>query len=349
MSRFRKISLALVFSLAVLIGHPAYAGPSPFNETWLEELRQDARRSGVSEETIQNRLSNLTPMDKFPSRDEQKEFSKKITLADYLRPRVSSKNIADGSSYMRQHGPFLHETERKYGVPPQIIMAIWAIETAFGRNTGDLDVITSLVTLARDHPEEEKRKSFRLQVIAALRLIDAGYVQIKNGSWAGALGQAQFMPDNVEKLGVDLDGDGIKDIWNNKNEVFASIANYLANSRLGAWQTGQRWGREVVLPPGFDNHLLTDKLKYQVQKTPDEWSRLGVTLIGGKSLPSENKMTGMIIAPDGPGGRIFLVYNNFKTVMGYNPSYKYALAVHMLADAIAEHYLTRQPSSGLDQ
>lgn len=347
MSRFRKISLALAFSLAVLMGQAAHAGPLPFSETWLEGLRGDARRSGVSEKTIQDRLFNLTPMDKFPSREEQKEFSKKVTLADYLRPRVTPENIADGSSFMRQHGAFLRDLEREHGVPPQVVMAIWAIETQFGRNTGDLDVVTSLVTLARDHPDEEKRDSFRREAIAALKLIDAGY-RIEKGSWAGAMGQPQFMPSNVEKLGVDLNGDGMKDIWNDKDEIFASIANYLARSRLGGWQRGQRWGREVVLPSGFNKGLLTDNLKHQVQKTPDEWRRLGVTLPEGSPLPSENSMKGMLIAPDGANGRIFLVYNNFKTVMGYNPAYKYSLAVHILADAIAEKYVISQPSPGLN-
>ena len=338
MNRFRKISLVLAFSLAVLVS-PVMAATQPFDEVWLEELRQDAIQSGVSEKTVRDILKNLTPMDKFPSRSEQAEFRPKDKLADYLRPRVTEKNIRTGREFMDQYATDLHKFEKLYGVSAPYIMAIWALETRFGGFTGEEDVISSLVTLARDHADEEKRKYFRSEAIAALKLIDAGYKEVLGkGSWAGAMGQSQFMPSNVEKFGVDLNGDGKKDIWNDRREIFASIANYLLHIRpSNPWQSGQRWGREVKLPKGFNARLLTNTLKEQTNKSPAAWKKLGVTLADGAPLPDEDNMQGIIIAPDGIHGRTFLVYNNFKAIMGYNSTYKYALAVGMLADAISSY------------
>jgi|GEM_PF-3731188 len=340
----------MIFMAAALaMATSAFAAPQPFAEGWLEQLRQDARRSGVSEKTIKDKLYNISPMNKFPDRNEQAEFRPKDTLDDYLRPRVTTKNIAKGRAFMEQYADDLHKLEKKYGVSPQYIMAIWALETRFGGYTGKEDVITSLVTLARDHANVKKRDYFRSEAIAALKLIDAGYDEVRGkGSWAGAMGQPQFMPSNVEKYAIDLNGDGKKDIWNDKREVFASISNYLAKSRLGGWQAGQRWGREVKLPPGFNKKMLTNKLANQTLKTPNGWKKLGVKQANGNALPREDKMKGMLIAPDGIHGRIFLVYNNFKSVMGYNSSYKYALSVSLLADAIASRPPQPAPAPGLN-
>lgn len=335
MNRFRKFSLALIFSLVALTV-PALAAP-PFDEGWLEQLRQEAIQKGVGEKTAREVLRNLKPMDKFPSREEQPEFRPKDTLNDYLRPRLTENNISKGAAFMRQYGADLREIEKSYGVPAPYIMAIWAIETHFGANTGSEDVITSLVTLARDHPNRDKRDEFRRYVIAALKLIDKGYAEVLGkGSWAGAMGQPQFMPPNVEKFGVDLNGDGKVDIWNDRREIFASIANYLKHIRPGGeWQPHQRWGREVRVPKGLNEALFTHKLTNQILKTPREWGKLGIKQVDGTTLPDEDTMQAILIAPDGASGRTFLVYGNFKAIMGYNSTYKYALAVSMLADAIA--------------
>lgn len=337
MNRLKKFSLVLAFSLAVLV-QPAWAA-APFDPSWLEQLRQEAIQNGVSEKTAREVLNNLTPMEKFPSKSEQPEFRPKDTLDDYLSKRLTEKKIRKGREFMNQYADDLAQLEQKYGVAPSYIMAIWAIETHFGENTGTEDIITSLVTLARDHADKEKRKYFRGEAIAALKLIDAGYDEVHGkGSWAGAMGQSQFMPSNVEKFGIDLNGDGKKDIWNDHREIFASIANYLKHIRsTNPWQVRERWGREVRLPKGFDRKLLTDNLKAQHNKTPDEWKKLGVTDVDGAPLPDEDTMQGIVIAPDGIHGRTFLVYNNFKAIMGYNSTYKYALAVSLLADAIASY------------
>lgn len=336
MNRFRTFSLALVFSLVTLIS-PAQA-VQPFDEGWLEQLRQEAIQQGISEKTAREVLRNLTPMDKFPKTTaEQAEF--KETLAHYMQKRMPEDMIRRGAEMLLQHDAELRQIEKAYGVPGQYIMAIWAIETRFGKYTGRENVIASLVTLARDHPDKDKRAESRQYLMDALKLVDKGYTEVLgNGSWAGAMGQPQFMPTSIMKFGVDLNGDGKADIWNNRPEIFASIASHLKHKRIDApWHPHERVYRDVRVPEGLDPALFTKLLKERKEKsrTLREWAGLGVVQSDGRPLPDDNTMQAILIAPDGIPGPAFLVYNNFISIMGYNSAYLYALTVAKGADAIA--------------
>jgi membrane-bound lytic murein transglycosylase B len=336
MKYFKKLSLMLAFSLAVMAA-PAHA-VEPFNEGWLELLRQEAIQKGVSEKTARDVLRNLTPMDKFPkTTTEQAEF--KETLAHYMQKRMPEDMIRQGAEMMLQYETELHEIEKTYGVPGQYIMAIWAIETRFGQFTGRENVIESLATLARDHPNKDKRAESRQYLIDALKLIDAGYTEVLgNGSWAGAMGQPQFMPTSIMKFGVDLNGDGKADIWNNRQEIFSSIANHLLRKRADApWRPNERVYREVKVPGKLNPGLFTKLLKERSQKskTLREWGKLGIMQPDGTPLPDDDTMQAILIAPDGPSGSTFLAYNNFVSIMGYNSAYLYALTVAKGGEAIA--------------
>lgn len=339
----RKLFLGAVLGAALLVpSAPLPANAGSFNPTWLESLRQEARNGGVDQKTIDRvlPLNMVAPPQVNANLHNQPEVVRKVTLADYLRPRLSPARIAKGRAMMQRHANKLQAVSQQYGVSPQYIVSIWALESNFGENMGDIPIVPALVTLARDHPKPDRRAYFRAEALEAVRLIAAGNTEIEHngGSWAGAMGHTQFMPTSFHRFAVDGDGDGHKDIWNNLTDVFASTSNYLVQND---WQPGQRWGREVVLPQGFDRHLLTDTLKAQVNKTPAQWAALGVRSMEGPVMPSEN-IPAMLIAPDyNPKtdsvvkGRVFMVYNNFKTIMRYNSSYKYALSVSLLADEIA--------------
>lgn len=343
MKGFRKFSLALAFSVAVLAA-PALAAAPAFDEVWLEQLRQEAIQSGVRGETVQKHLYDIYPLE-HPVAAQKSQAEFKHSLAEYLSKRVTPYNIETGSRKRDENTAALEKMQQIYGVPPQYVMAIWALESAYGRFTGDQDTIPVLVTLARDHPR--KAAGFRREAIEALKMIDDGYTQVfeKKSSWAGAMGQTQFMPSSFRHYGADGDGDGKIDIWDNLPDVFASTANHMVKS---GWRSGERWGREVNLPEGFNRQLLSDNLRTQKNRTPDQWAKLGVTQKDGSPLPADDTMQGMLIAPDGPGGRAFLVYENFRVIMRYNSSYNYALSVCFLADAIAAHKSTPQPAPGVN-
>lgn len=308
------------------------AASTVFNQL-VQSIRQEALNRGVSPATINRVLNHIQPVPGLEKLENyQPEHVK--TYVEYMKSTVTQARINKGRQLLAQHGQVLAKIERDYGVPAQYIVAIWALESNYGQNTGNHDIIPALVTLAEIGKTDKRRAYFREEAIQAMRILDQGYNQIvdRKGSWAGAFGQTQFMPSSFLRYAADGDGDGRKDVWNNLSDIFASTANYLARHN---WKAGERWGREVRLPANFSKALLTDRLADQTLKTPDGWAKIGVTLPDGSRLPSENTMQAMIIAPDGLGGPTYMVYNNFKTIMRYNSSYKYALAVSKLGDAIA--------------
>ncbi len=228
---------------------------------------------------------------------------------------------------MARHKNDLLWVEKKFGVQAQYIVALWGIETNFGSNTGGFKVVDSLATLAW---EGRRADFFKGELIKALKIIDEGHISAADmkGSWAGAMGQCQFMPSSFFNFAVDANGDGHKDIWNTKIDVFASAANYLSKS---GWNYGERWGRRVVLPKNFPENLIDRNLT----KPLSYWAQQGVKLPDGAPLPSEN-MSAAIVAPDGTAGEAYIVYNNYQTIMKWNRSTYFATSVGLLADAIAQ-------------
>ena len=317
----RIIALLALFTC---LSMPAFAAQS--YEAWLGTMREKALKAGISRTTVDEALH---PGVEFLPRVlelDRKQPEGSTTFAKYKARVINEIRIVKGREMMHRHDKILRAVEKKYGVPRHYIVALWGIETSYGSNMGGFDVIASLSTLAW---EGRRHEFFTDELIKALRIIDQGHVTHTNmkGSWAGAMGQCQFMPSSFLNFAVDANGDGRKDIWGTHEDVFASIANYLASS---GWKGDQRWGREVKIP-----HDFSDTLKgREVRKPISEWKKLGVTLPDGKPLKVSTGMNGSIIVPDGSGGRAWIVYDNYHVIMKWNRSIYFATSVGLLADML---------------
>ena len=320
----RLIHIFLICISSLIIGHSAKANDD--FATWLTLLRDDARAAGISDETISTALSNVELREKVVKYDRnQPEF--KMTYPIYLKKVVTAGRAAQGRQLLAEHKELLDEIGAHYGVQPRFIIALWGIESGYGRFTGGFSVINALATMAYDG---RRAKFFRKELLEALRIIDEGHIAYPDmkGSWAGAMGQCQFMPSSYRAYAVDWDKDGKKDIWTNKADVFASIANYLKNAR---WRDDLTWGRQVSLPDGFDGKQLADD---KIVKTMDEWRALGLRNVDGAPLPDRN-IKSRLVLPDGDEKMAFIVYSNFDSTLRWNRSNYFALAVGALSDGIA--------------
>ena len=303
---------------------------------WLEGLRVEARDLGISETTLLA-LDAIKPLERVLELDNsQPEFVQ--TFTRYLDLRVTRSQISQGQALLRQHGVLLEEVRRRYGVQPHYLVAFWAIESNYGRATGGFSVLEALVSLAYD---PRRADFFREQLLTALKIIDDGHIQAErmSGSWAGAMGQLQFMPNIFYRYGVDGDADGRIDIWNSLPDIFHSAANFLSKS---GWRGDERWGREVMLPDGFDYSLTGTATRKALEK----WQSLGLTLVNGDPLPVVAGMEASVILPAGAQGPAFLGYQNFRATMTYNPSTFYALTVGHLADRfLGGEAISRMPEN----
>ena len=291
----------------------------------LVELRRAALDEGIPGTLTDKVLGSLEFQPRVIELDRaQPEFHQ--TLADYLGSRVTAARIERGRELMEQHRDLLMRLHRDYGIPGQYLVALWGMESDFGRNTGNMPTLDSLATLACD---PRRSTFFRTELLFALRLIEREPLQPEamRGSWAGAMGQTQFMPSAYYEHAVDGDGDGRIDLWNNPADALASGAKLLQS--LG-WQTGERWGREVGLPEDFAYELSGAGQT----RSLTEWAALGVRQADGTPLP-EADMSGAVLVPMGHTGPVFLVYANFEVIMGWNRSTSFAIAVGHLADRIA--------------
>lgn len=299
-------------------GFPAY----------VEQLKAQARANGISEETLNVAFANIHFVDRVIQAD-RNQLEKKVTLDDYLAKVLTANRIKQGKENYQRYKPQLSQVTARYGVPERYIVALWGMESSFGKIQGKEDVISALSTLAF---EGRREAFFTQELMAALQIIQQGKVedpQLK-GSWAGAMGQSQFMPSSFLTYGADGDGDGKIDIWNNIDDVFASTANYLSTE---GWKPGIGWGQEAQLPEGFNVALAG--LKDNQAKTVAQWQQLGVTLIpGGKVVNSD--LRAWVIIPDDVQGRAFLVYDNFRTLMHWNRSYYFAISIGMMAESISQ-------------
>ncbi|MFQ5773140.1 MAG: lytic murein transglycosylase [Kiloniellaceae bacterium] len=322
------ISRTLCIGLAVLffaVAGPAASAERPDFAAWLEGVKHDAAAAGISRATIESALSGLEPIERVLELDRrQPEFTQ--TFWTYLDKRVTAKRVERARRLLARHRALLAKVATRYGVQPRFLVAFWGLESNFGEYTGGFPVIAALATLAYD---ARRGEFFRAQLLDALRIVDQGHVTPAGmqGSWAGAVGQVQFIPSTFVRYAVDFDGDGRRDLWNSLPDVFASAANYL--SAIG-WRGGETWGREVRLPPGFD----WEQANLEVRKPLAEWQRLGVRRMDGRDLPRAD-MTGAVVLPAGHKGPAFLVYRNFDAILAWNRSILYALAVGHLADRIA--------------
>jgi membrane-bound lytic murein transglycosylase B len=291
---------------------------------WLDVLRVEARGKGISDATLDAALGDIAPVLAVVERDRrQPEFTQ--TFWAYLRQRVSDERVKRGRALLAKHRDLLNGIYAQYGVPPRYLIAFWGLETNFGDYLGGFRVIDALATLAYDR---RRARFFRGELLGALQILEEGHItpDAMTGSWAGAMGQMQFIPSTFIGYAVDHTGDGRKDIWGSLPDAFSSAANFLF--KLG-WRAEEPWGWEVLLPRDFDLMLATMKVK----KTLAQWSALGVRRTDGKALPHLER-EGAILLPQGHKGPAFLVYDNFRTIMRWNNSVNYALSVGHLADRI---------------
>ncbi len=294
-------------------------------DTWLTGLRAEAIAGGISSETLDIALKDLKPVPRIIELDRnQPEF--KRSFWSYQKLVVTESRIKRGAEMLITHRDLLERIKDRYGVQPRFLVAIWGLETNFGSYKGKFSVIRATATLAHD---ARRSKFFRSELLHSLRIIDEGHISLENmlGSWAGAMGQLQFMPSTFTQLAVDEDNDGRKDIWQSLPDVFGSASNFLSSY---GWMPGYTWGRQVKLPQVFDNDLIGTG----TNRTLAEWQETGVRRYNGKDLPDAD-ISASLIQPSGSNGPSFLVYKNYKAILRWNRSHLYALAVCRLADRIA--------------
>lgn len=315
--------LAGIVGVSLVFSQTAFAAKKPFGE-WLVDLKAEALTKGISQPIIDDAFKNVKFKEKIISLD-RKQPEVTQTFQQYMSKRLPKSLIDQGKARLRKHAAVLKEVEAKYGVQPRFVVALWGVETRFGKYTGGFNVVEALTTLAYDN---RRADYFRGELMLALRILEEGHIVADSmkGSWAGAMGQAQFMPSSFINFAVDHDADGRRDIWTTKPDVFASAANYLSRS---GWIGDQTWGREVKLPAGFDLSLVNLKVK----KVMKDWQDLGVRRIDGADLPARQLM-GSLVQPKGGNGQTYLVYNNYRTVLKWNRSTYFAMSVGQLADKL---------------
>jgi membrane-bound lytic murein transglycosylase B len=330
--------LALVFLAAVIPSavagqETATPSPVPFAD-WLADLRKEALARGISERTVDLALTGVEPIPTVVERD-RTQAERTLTIDQYLKHHVDWKTVRTARDMARRHAAVLKKVSAQYQVPPAIIVAVWGIESNFGRFSGVRPTIASLATLAYDN---RRAAMFREELFGALRMLDRGDIDLAKmkGSWAGAMGQPQFMPSSYLKYAEDFDHDGARDIWGSLPDVFASIANFLKQS---GWTPGVRWGVAVSLPAAAKKieaaaPLHTEGCEAVRQMTSGltlaRWRSLGVRISSRQALPKPTTAASLVRA----GTRNFLVFDNYSVLLQYNCAHAYALAVGLLADQI---------------
>ncbi|MGB0816949.1 MAG: lytic murein transglycosylase [Candidatus Puniceispirillaceae bacterium] len=294
---------------------------------WQAELRTEALNKGISAKTFDTAFAGIAPIERVLELDRsQPEFT--LTLETYLNKVVSATRVKKAREKLEEHRGILKEVSEKFGVQPRFIVALWGIETNFGQHTGGFSVIAALSTLAYDG---RRSAYFRKELLNALQIIEEGHISAADmkGSWAGAMGQSQFMPSSFLNYAYDYNGDGRRDIWTTRHDVFASIANYLGSV---GWRDDMTWGRQVRLPDGLDGTSLSEA---KSRKNMEEWRALGVLNADGGPLPARN-LTSRLVIPSRGDGKAYLAYANYDNILKWNRSNYFAIAVGQLADMIEQ-------------
>lgn len=328
---FFRLGRALKFSiLGVLIGLLSYSATAAAAQNWnnyVSKLRSEALSQGIRPEVFDEAFQGI----KAPSRRvlhfDRTQPEKRLTYLKYRNTRADAFRIKLGRSELKKNSHLLNQVADQYGVNACFITSLWGLETSYGRFMGSFPVIKSLATLAYDN---RRAAFFRKQLFYALHILNGDHVSLKDfkGEWAGASGQPQFLPSSWHNYAVDHNGDGRKDIWKTKSDVFASIANYLVGH---GWKRGEPWAVTVQVPAHFDDKIMTRK----VTKTVAQWRQLGVQILGNHDINPE--LPASIIHPY--GGPTMMIFNNFKVIMRWNRSIYYAGTVGYMAEKICRHTL----------
>lgn len=341
---FKKITLGVVMALVPVFAQaaatvtetpttpttPIYDGVKVAQtqagfQQWIKTFRNKALSKGISARTYDTAFKGVKLNTRVIASDrKQAEFSREIW--DYLDTATSPKRVKNGKAMVKKHKKLLQRIENKFGVEWSIVVAIWGLESSYGSNMGDINIVEALATLAY---EGRRQKFGENQLLTALKIIQKGDITPNRmlGSWAGAMGHTQFIPTSFDALAVDFTGDGKRDVWNPRkpDDALASTANYL---RKNGWVKGQPWGVEVKLPKGFNYGNASLKVK----ATPARWAELGVYRVNGKKIP--NYGNAAILLPAGADGPAFAVFKNFFVIKRYNNANSYAMAVGHLADKV---------------
>ena len=315
---------------------PPPAEPAQPFDAWLADLIHEASEKGFNDALLQDTIVGIDPLPRVIQAD-RSQAELNPGLDRYLATRVTKANITQGRALAKEHRGLLSRIEKEYGVQRRFVLAIWAMETRYGRITGREPIFRALATLAW---EPRRADYFRGELYNALTMVQRKDIEAKTmtGSWAGAMGQTQFMPSSYLKYAVDFDKDGRRDIWSSVPDALASIANYLKGY---GWKEGETWGREVKVSAAAQEKI-TDDVKMRTEgcfairnmterRKLSDWSKFGVRRANGKPLPTANMNASLITTGD---KRTFLVYQNYESILGYNCAHYYALSVALLADRL---------------
>jgi membrane-bound lytic murein transglycosylase B len=337
----RAVCALIVVALLIAPAAPAQspppvvpvATPPPFDQ-WLVDLRTEALERGISADLLDRAFADIQPVEQILERDRtQTEFV--LALDEYITRRLTPATIRLAQRMHTKHRSLLGRVEKKYGVSSRIVVSVWGLESNFGRFSGVRPTIPALVTLAYD---PRRATMFRNELFSALEIVNRGDIELERlkGSWAGALGQPQFMPSSYLEYAQDFDADGRKDIWSSPADVFASIAFFLQKH---GWTPGQAWGREIRVSPVLQKaalaiprreagcrarRLMTDPRPLR------EWRKMGLKTTSNAPVPASAMPASLVEA----GKRTFLLYDNYEALLGYNCAHSYALSVGLLANRL---------------
>ena len=325
------IVLAAALVSATAVGVRAQERSFP---AWLAEVKAEAISAGIKADVVAAALDGLEPLPVVVERD-RSQAETTLTLDRYLARRLDRGTVRTAREMLRRHTKLLSRVSAAYGVPSRVVVAVWGLESNFGRFVGVRPTIAALATLAFD---ERRATYFRGELLEALRILERGDIAVSDmkGSWAGAMGQVQFMPSSYLKHAVDFDRDGRRDIWRSQADVFASIANYLV---AHGWSRGVAWGREVKVRGAAAKIVASEPYRtagceamqqLSEQRPLSEWRRIGVTDVRGKALPKTGPPASLLRS----SSRYFLVYPNYESILAYNCAQSYALSVALLSDRL---------------
>ena len=335
-----RLSALLIAPIAAALLHasqgPAPVPPQPFDQ-WLQELMAEARARGYSESLVEQALAGVEPLPRVIQND-RSQAELVVGFDRYYRSRVTPRVVRRGRALARQHGALLTRIEDAYHVPRRFLLAIWGVETRYGRVTGTTPVFQALATLAW---EPRRSDFFRGELFDALTMVSRGHIDTASmtGSWAGAMGHPQFMPSSYLKFAEDFDRDGRRDVWRSTPDALASIANYLGES---GWNEALTWGREVRVTAAARARIEEEiprrtegcfAMRNMTERVPlADWQRLGVRRANGRALPTADVTAGLVTTDT----RSFLVYENYDAILRYNCAHYYALTVALLADQLRQ-------------
>ena len=320
----KKWMLILTAFIGVLLSSIVFAVQQNWT-SWVADVRKEALDQGISEAVFDAAFADIHEPSRQVKGLARSQPEHRLTYSKYLSSRVDKYRIDIGKREYKKNKVLLDEIANHYGVDPCFILSFWGMESSYGSYMGNFPVIKSLATLAFD---SNRQDFFRKELFLGLHILNDGHVTMQRfkGEWAGASGQPQFLPSSWVKYAVDYDGDGRKDIWDSKADVFASIANYM---KINGWQTGEPWAIYVKLPAKFDMKLEGKS----TIKLVSEWNELGVRTTSGETLPHPD-WKASLVQPN--GGPVFLAYPNYKMILRYNNSIYYAGAIGYLADKICQ-------------